>query len=185
MPIVKVPGREQTEAERECAACADPRRYCRRDERRGHRAEELRGEETAGDDVAHGPARVSAGRIGPSSVVAMPATTKPMCKVIVTADGKRGPGTMCVWAMRSRRLRSRRQFGPRRLAFPERKHDRADEARNETAQFLRAAAVPFWSMAGHRDWQGWCERGDSNPHGFRPLDPKSSASANSATFAKG
>src|SRR6266849_6740277 len=29
----------------------------------------------------------------------------------------------------------------------------------------------------------WCERGDSNPHGFRPLDPKSSASANSATFA--
>ena len=46
--------------------------------------------------------RVSAGKIGPSSVVAMPATTKPMCKVIVTADGKRGPGTdVCVWATRS------------------------------------------------------------------------------------
>ena len=45
---------------------------------------------------------VSAGKIGPSSVVAMPATTKPMCKVIVTADGKRGPGTdVWVWAMRS------------------------------------------------------------------------------------
>src|SRR5438132_14322684 len=30
----------------------------------------------------------------------------------------------------------------------------------------------------------WCERGDSNPHGFGPRDPKSRASANSATFAK-
>ncbi len=29
----------------------------------------------------------------------------------------------------------------------------------------------------------WCERGDSNPHEETPLDPKSSASANSATFA--
>ena len=29
----------------------------------------------------------------------------------------------------------------------------------------------------------WCERGDSNPHGC-PLDPKSSASANSATLAR-
>lgn len=28
----------------------------------------------------------------------------------------------------------------------------------------------------------WCERGESNPHGC-PLDPKSSASANSATLA--
>jgi hypothetical protein len=28
-----------------------------------------------------------------------------------------------------------------------------------------------------------CERGDSNPHGLTPLDPKSSASANSATLA--
>ena len=28
----------------------------------------------------------------------------------------------------------------------------------------------------------WCERGDSNPHGY-PLDPKSSASASSATLA--
>ena len=28
-----------------------------------------------------------------------------------------------------------------------------------------------------------CERGDSNPHGLRPRDPKSRASANSATFA--
>ena len=28
----------------------------------------------------------------------------------------------------------------------------------------------------------WCERGDLNPHGL-PLDPKSSASANSATLA--
>src|SRR5882762_3982348 len=31
----------------------------------------------------------------------------------------------------------------------------------------------------------WCERGDSNPHGFGPLAPKTSASANSATFAAG
>src|SRR5581483_2827933 len=31
--------------------------------------------------------------------------------------------------------------------------------------------------------QGWCERGDSNPHGC-PLDPKSSASASSATLAR-
>jgi hypothetical protein len=30
----------------------------------------------------------------------------------------------------------------------------------------------------------WCERGDSNPHGY-PLDPKSSASASSATLARG
>ena len=30
--------------------------------------------------------------------------------------------------------------------------------------------------------QRWCERGDSNPHGC-PLDPKSSASASSATLA--
>ena len=30
--------------------------------------------------------------------------------------------------------------------------------------------------------QLWCERGDSNPHGC-PLDPKSSASASSATLA--
>src|SRR5258706_7778044 len=30
----------------------------------------------------------------------------------------------------------------------------------------------------------WCERWPSNPHGFGPLDPKSSASANSATFAE-
>lgn len=30
--------------------------------------------------------------------------------------------------------------------------------------------------------RGWCERGESNPHGC-PLDPKSSASANSATLA--
>ena len=29
----------------------------------------------------------------------------------------------------------------------------------------------------------WCERGDSNPHGC-PLEPKSSASTNSATLAK-
>lgn len=29
-----------------------------------------------------------------------------------------------------------------------------------------------------------CERGDSNPHTFWVLDPKSSASANSATLAK-
>src|SRR5205809_3052999 len=29
----------------------------------------------------------------------------------------------------------------------------------------------------------WCERGDSNPHGY-PLDPKSSASASSATLAR-
>src|SRR5207237_5262758 len=29
----------------------------------------------------------------------------------------------------------------------------------------------------------WCERGDSNPHGGYPPDPKSGASANSATFA--
>ena len=32
--------------------------------------------------------------------------------------------------------------------------------------------------------QRWCERGDSNPHGC-PLDPKSSASASSATLALG
>ena len=29
----------------------------------------------------------------------------------------------------------------------------------------------------------WCERRDSNPHGGYPLEPKSSASTNSATFA--
>jgi hypothetical protein len=29
---------------------------------------------------------------------------------------------------------------------------------------------------------GWCERGESNPYGC-PLDPKSSASASSATLA--
>ena len=30
---------------------------------------------------------------------------------------------------------------------------------------------------------GWCERGDSNPHGGHPPEPKSGASTNSATFA--
>ena len=30
----------------------------------------------------------------------------------------------------------------------------------------------------------WCERGESNPHGCYPLEPKSSASTNSATFAR-
>ena len=29
----------------------------------------------------------------------------------------------------------------------------------------------------------WCERGDSNPHGDYPSEPKSGASTNSATFA--
>ena len=29
-----------------------------------------------------------------------------------------------------------------------------------------------------------CERGDSNPHGTGPRDPKSRASTNSATFAR-
>jgi hypothetical protein len=29
----------------------------------------------------------------------------------------------------------------------------------------------------------WCERGELNPHGVYPLDPKSSASASSATLA--
>ena len=33
-----------------------------------------------------------------------------------------------------------------------------------------------------QQWDGWCERGELNPHGC-PLDPKSSASANSATLA--
>jgi hypothetical protein len=32
------------------------------------------------------------------------------------------------------------------------------------------------------DSKGWCERGESNPYGC-PLDPKSSASASSATLA--
>jgi hypothetical protein len=31
----------------------------------------------------------------------------------------------------------------------------------------------------------WCERRESNPHGCEPPDPKSGASANSATFARG
>ena len=31
--------------------------------------------------------------------------------------------------------------------------------------------------------RGECERGDSNPHGHEPRDPKSRASTNSATFA--
>jgi hypothetical protein len=31
--------------------------------------------------------------------------------------------------------------------------------------------------------RSWCEKGDSNPHGC-PLDPKSSASANSAILAQ-
>jgi hypothetical protein len=31
--------------------------------------------------------------------------------------------------------------------------------------------------------RAWCERGDSNPHGPRPRDPKSRASTGSATFA--
>src|SRR5260221_10682836 len=30
---------------------------------------------------------------------------------------------------------------------------------------------------------GWCERGDSNPHGCEPLAPETSASTSSATFA--
>src|SRR5947207_2689295 len=37
----------------------------------------------------------------------------------------------------------------------------------------------------HSTFKPWCERGDSNPHGFGPLAPKTSASANSATFAAG
>ncbi len=30
----------------------------------------------------------------------------------------------------------------------------------------------------------WCEKGESNPHALRALDPKSSASASSAILAK-
>src|SRR5687768_11076506 len=33
------------------------------------------------------------------------------------------------------------------------------------------------------EWR--CERGDSNPHGAKPRDPKSRASTSSATFARG
>src|SRR5205823_12792633 len=36
-----------------------------------------------------------------------------------------------------------------------------------------------WDSGG----EYWCERRDSNPHGGYPPDPKSGASANSATFA--
>src|SRR5262245_7958514 len=36
--------------------------------------------------------RVSAGRIGPSRVVAIPATMKPMCRAIGTSEGEGGMG---------------------------------------------------------------------------------------------
>ena len=46
--------------------------------------------------------------------------------------------------------------------------------------------VILWIAACGAIWRAakvWCERGDSNPHGCEPPDPKSGASANSATFA--
>src|SRR5712692_12106070 len=48
-----------------------------------------------------------------------------------------------------------------------------------------SAAATFNIEQSTLNIQVWCERRDSNPHGFGPLDPKSSASANSATFACG
>ena len=39
--------------------------------------------------------------------------------------------------------------------------------------------------SGPRIIRDWCEGGDSNPHGGYPLEPKSSASTSSATFASG
>ena len=46
--------------------------------------------------------------------------------------------------------------------------------------WLTESAAVGWSLSGHLG--GWCERGESNPYGC-PLDPKSSASASSATLA--
>ena len=47
-------------------------------------------------------------------------------------------------------------------------------AETVAGEFSRA----YKNLAKH-----WCERGESNPHGC-PLDPKSSASASSATLAR-
>ena len=46
----------------------------------------------------------------------------------------------------------------------------------------RATARSLPPRANYRG--AWCERRDSNPHGGYPLEPKSSASTNSATFAR-
>ncbi len=58
---------------------------------------------------------------------------------------------------------------------------------SELGQFSDNLQVtPEWEVSGapynSLILQHWCERGDSNPHGC-PLDPKSSASASSATLA--
>ena len=54
----------------------------------------------------------------------------------------------------------------------------------ETCSWDPSIVIPSWGR-GRRDSEAQeCERGDSNPHGTGPRDPKSRASTNSATFAR-
>src|SRR5688500_17778478 len=64
--------------------------------------------------------------------------------------------------------------------------------RNGLVSLIPRRAASFWlarrarqgeSVQGRWSVWPWCERRDSNPHGGYPLEPKSSASTNSATFA--
>src|SRR5690606_14148341 len=56
-------------------------------------------------------------------------------------------------------------------------------SRREGSKVVRVTGRS-WGFAGKKEPKGSeCERGDSNPHGTRPRDPKSRASTSSATFA--
>ncbi len=49
-----------------------------------------------------------------------------------------------------------------------------------TLNLVVAGTRPGWHSLV---FYGWCERGDSNSHSLKELDPKSSASTSSATLA--
>src|SRR5262249_3970373 len=72
---------------------------------------------------------------------------------------------------------------------PDRPNSKTDGQMKELGQISdNLRIVKEWEVIGAPSklliLRFWCERGDSNPHGC-PLDPKSSASASSATLALG
>src|SRR5690606_29725713 len=87
---------------------------------------------------------------------------------------------------RSRKVDSLRAGFPLRIRF--RSVDGLDCPGGYRLRGHGSATVQAWRPGGGRRGRsaaggGWCERRDSNPHGGYPLEPKSSASTSSATFA--
>ena len=122
--------------------------------------------------------------------------------VIATARGV-GPGFTAQWLKELRRDMAsclsdsddRRTLGapPRRSRdwFPSEPTDRSRRDRALTPGNIanpdrsgKVAGIRSLTPARRPQRGGWCERRDSNPHGGHPLEPKSSASTSSATFAR-